>query len=142
MCRTYVEQKTCRNNVVIREESIEEYLLSYLEPKIDQYNIATKEKETKRVKKIDRIAIEEKIKRNNNLYINGLISLEECKEKVSALREQLEQPEEPEHKPITLPKGWKVMYAGLDREKKRAFWRTLIKEIWLNENREVERVIF
>lgn len=142
MCRTYREQKTCCNNTRIREEYIEEYLLEYIEPEIDRYNIATKEKAIRQGKKIDRSAIEEKIKRTNDLYINGLISLEECKGKVSALREQLEQPEEPEAKPITLPEGWKVMYAGLDREKKRAFWRSLTKEIWLNENREVERIIF
>ena len=34
------------------------------------------------------------------------------------------------------------MYAGLDREKKRSFWHSLISEIWINENREVERIIF
>ena len=142
MCRTYVAQKTCKNNARIREEAIETYLLSYLEPEIDRYNIATKEKSARQRKKIDRGAIEEKIKRANDLYINGLISLEECKEKVSALREQLEQPDEPDPKPITLPEGWKVIYADLDRQKKQAFWRSLIKEIWLNENREVERIIF
>ena len=141
MCRTYTEKEECINQKRIREEDIEEYLLAYLEPEIERYNIATKEKAAK-VKKIDRSAIEDKIKRTNDLYINGLISLEDCKAKVAALREQLEQPEEPEQRPITLPDNWKEMYTGLDREKKRAFWRSIIKEIWLNENREVERIIF
>lgn len=140
-CRNYVEKKDCINNKRISEESIEKYLLAYLEPEIERYNIATKEKAA-RAKKIDRSAIEDKIKRTNDLYINGLISLDDCKAKVSALREQLEQPEEPEQRPITLPNNWKEMYAELDREKKRSFWRSIIKEIWLNENREVERIIF
>ena len=140
-CRTHIEKKTCLNDVGMNEKKVEEYLLTYLEPEIERYNIATKEKAAK-VKKIDRSAIEDKIKRTNDLYINGLISLEDCKAKVAALREQLEQPEEPEQRPITLPDNWKEMYTGLDREKKRAFWRSIIKEIWLNENREVERIIF
>lgn len=140
-CRTHIEKKTCLNDVGMNEKKIEEYLLTYLEPEIERYNISTREKAV-RAKKIDRSAIEDKIKRANDLYINGLISIEDCKEKVSALRAQLEEPEQPQPKEIVLPKNWKEMYAGLDREKKRAFWRSLISEIWINENREVERIIF
>lgn len=140
-CRTYAEQKTCSNNRWIREGDIEQYLLDYLEPEIERYNISTRERAAK-AKKVDRSAIEDKIKRTNDLYINGLISIEDCKEKVSALRAQLEEPDQPQPKEITLPKNWKEMYAGLDREKKRSFWHSLISEICINENREVERIIF
>ena len=41
-----------------------------------------------------------------------------------------------------LNSGWKEKYAALDREHKRSFWRGIISEVRLTENKQIKEVIF
>lgn len=75
------------------------------------------------------------------LYYDGLLTREEYKEKKDAVQYELSLIREPEEvKEITLPDDWEATYRSLDRERKRLFWRRILKHIVLYKNRTAEMV--
>lgn len=93
-------------------------------------------------------ALRAKIKKVNHLYINEMISFEECKAEnetytaqIEALeRESAQQQKVPDFTAAEelLTAGWEEMYQGLSPEKKQEFWRILIKEIRIYPGRHIE----
>lgn len=95
-------------------------------------------------KKSNKAEIENKIKKLNDLYINDFITLEEYKEKHSFYKSKIIEDE------ISTPKinietyrkllniDFNETYMKLDKIDKRAFWRSFIKKIKINNDCNVE----
>ena len=93
-------------------------------------------------------ALRAKIKKVNRLYVNEMISFEECKAEnetytaqIHALeRESAQQKSAPDFTAAEelLATGWEEMYYSLSPEKKQEFWRILIKEIRIYPDRHIE----
>lgn len=124
----------CTNNISIREEEIEQYLLENVEEEMKKY-IVTAETEAKQKKiKSNRKQIEKKMQRLNDLYINDFINMEKYKAEYAALEAQIiDEPEETK-KDLSVYKDllnsdFKTIYKTLSEIEKRALWRTIIQKI-------------
>ncbi len=127
----------CPNGRPVREQHIEEYLLEHIEEELSTYQA---EYDAQKKVEVDMGArkktIEKKLSRLKELYINELIDINEYKKDRAALEEQLEAissstPSSPSHTDLSLAlsKDFKTVYAGMNNEEKRLFWRSIIKEI-------------
>lgn len=150
-CRAHhIEKSGCTNKVCITEKKIEEYILDMVEAKMNDYmvmlekaNQSGKEKSHKS----EIASIRAKISRVKDLYINDLITLEECKSQNDALNQQLEELMEKEKTPKVvdlaklqsmLKSGWKNDYSDISAREKQEFWRILIKQITIYPDRTID----
>ncbi len=146
----YMRISGCTNNTNMLERKIETYLLDSIDEKMRQIKLAAEniyplEKEQSHKTEIS--SLKAKCERLKNLYIDGLISREECNEKCEECSERIEflqsaikKSAKPDFSKVDtiLSKGWKDVYLNLSKEEKRDFWRILIKEIRLYQDRHIE----
>lgn len=146
----YMRISGCTNNTNMLERKIETYLLDSIDEKMRQIKIAAEnihplKKEQSYKSEIN--SLKAKCERMKNLYIDGLVSREECNEKCSEYNQKIEsiqnmikKSDKPDFSKIDeiLTKGWKDVYLGISKEQKRDFWRILIKEIRLYKDRHIE----
>lgn len=149
-CRAHhIEKSGCINGVCITEKKIERYLLDMVEAELADYILMSQkmnEAAKDRNYKSEIASVRAKIAKVKDLYINDIITLEECKEQNTALNKQLDELLEKEKPPkvIDLTKiqeilksGWKSDYSGLSASEKREFWRILISQIIIYPDRKI-----
>lgn len=146
----YMKVSKCGNRVNLGEKKIEAFLLETIKGKMDQLKLEFLERgavEKDRDYNAEISALRAKMRKVNHLYINELISFEECRaenETFSAQIKALEQEAAQRKKPDfataeeLLSSGWEEMYQGLSLEEKQEFWRILIKEIRIYPDRHIE----
>lgn len=149
-CRQGHRLRGCTCTRGIREELIEQYLLDNLreeiktqitEYAISQKNVQNPDGEKRKLK--------DKLKKLKDLYLNDLIDLSEYRkdyESYQAELKKLDSVKRPEMNTRRLQRllneDFVSAYETLDREHKRAFWRSIIKEIYINDKREIVRIVF
>lgn len=140
-------QKNCNNKNHIRESAIEEYLLNNVEDLLKDYVIQfeAKEKEAAIVKG-NREKIKAKIDRLTDLFINGMIDMDELKKRKAELESQIVDDKIPKKKDLTkvnelLNSGFKNIYYDLSADERKSLWRSVIKEIHIC-GKEIKSVIF
>lgn len=158
-CQNWCYKKECTYSKIANESTIESYLLEHIEEAKELYvnpdseavrinNITAKENVQK--KKPDRQKLVSELDRLNNMYQKGRISEEkydsEYERITNALKELSEEPKQLPKRSYDeleaiLCSGWQEMYIKLTRENKQAFWRSLIKEIHLNEDNSFVKTI-
>lgn len=146
-CNTYRVERTCPNNQTISEGKIEKALLEnlgrYMHDEIVRVD-AVKDNNEKKAKKPDTAAIKDEMSRLNTMFRKRRISEEEYDKEYIALERKLamieEEPLEEERNVEGLRQLLSTDYIGLynqlDRFHKQAFWRKLIKEFKLGEDRK------
>lgn len=143
-CNRAFQDAACDNRHSIAEKKIEKYLLENLESEMNKkHELYMKEK--KKIKKAsnDKKKIEEKINRTKELYIEGMISKDDLKAKISRFEHDLDMINKLHEEPKNKREIKKIMsnmeiYNALDREHKQMFWANIIKEIsWDGINFEV-----
>lgn len=146
----YIKRTDCRNKTNISESIIEDYLMSRIEQKMEEYKIEVvrlEEEQGKKDYKSAIAALKARSKRLTDLYLNDLISIEDCKSgcseiegKIKELEEEAEQREAPDLSVIeeVFKEGWKEDYYSLPREDKREFWMMLIDKILVFPDRHIE----
>lgn len=133
--RQYTYYK-CKNRVYgcetkqISQESLEKYLLDNIEPTLSLYKIALKRKPV--TSKKNKAALENKLPKLRELYIDGDISKEEYTARKAEIEKAIAEIVEPKEPP-TLPEGWREIYDQSDNEAKRAAWRSIIKAIRIDK---------
>lgn len=145
-CNHSVNLCTCSHRKTINEKKIESWLLENIETEINNYMIEYRMQMEKQKKpSIDRAKIKKKLSKLKDLYINDLISLEEYKADYDLYTSQLAENPHPNIPSINLQalnqflrSDFKTVYDELDRTKKRAFWRNIIKEIWIDSNNSIK----
>ena len=147
-CASRVRDRNCDNTVNFSEKRLEEYLINNIQELSRKYIIKVQlEEEKKKIVKSNRKQIEAKMKKLNDLYINDFITLEQYKEDFAKLQAQIVDPEELPKKDLSklfklLEEGnFKEKYEMFSDIKKRAFWRSILKEIRVF-GRTVESVEF
>ena len=109
-------------------------------------------KEADHVKEYDTEALQQELNRLNYSWQKGRIkSVEEYDKRYDELMAQIDAAqaeisalhEEPDYEKIQqiLSGDWKDIYASLDAEHKRAFWRSFVEEIEIEWTKESKRVI-
>ena len=129
------------------ESVIERFLLENVRREAEKY---ITEYETKEKPVIDRkkkqAAIERKIERLKELYVNEVITLDELKKDREKLLQQLteipdEQPKDLSNLKSFLNSDFEEMYQTFDKKERRRFWRSVIKEIRVDKEKNLQ-IIF
>ena len=146
-CSNHFSHKKCGNWGSTNEVYIENYLLENVNRLLSDYVLSVEKLEQKpRNVKSNKKAIEKKLLKLNDLYVNDFITMDEYKEKYASLQSQIiDEPEETK-KDLTAVKtflegNFKDIYQTLNIEEKRALWRSVIKEIKVR-NKEIVDVVF
>lgn len=146
----YIKRSGCENNANISERKIERYLLDTITAKMTAYKLEAEKLAAEREKKDYKAIIDglkAKKKRMTSLYLNDLISMDECKAGCAEYDQKIEELER-EAKNMEVPNfdsadeilkgGWMEDYKELSKEDRREFWRMLIKEIRIFRDRHIE----
>lgn len=153
-CRTYTERKTCPHKKHIKEETVEEWLFSFLGSELEKQRLELEVKEAQRKQaaaSLDRASIRRKLSRLKELYVNEMIDLEEYRRDYELYTAQLAErtaPAAEEERPnfeaveAILANGFRKIYDGLEREEKRTLWRSVIKEIRVDKERQITGIAF
>lgn len=135
----YKAVRSCDNQKVIFERTLEREMLSRIDQDLKGV-IDAEVKERKQDPKRKIKALERKIDRLKELYINDLISLDEYKTD----RERYEQditalsaPYSPKRNVLRgfIGKDVETLYKGFTAEEKRLFWRSIVKNIRMDKDR-------
>lgn len=146
----YGSKERCGNNVNLSEQKIEAHMIETVRDKLNQRKV-----EVERVYALNKgrdyngeiAALQAKIGKLKDLYLNDLITLDECKrdqEGYTARIEDLEKDASAQEKPNfaeaerLLAEGWEVAYRTLKKEQKQEFWRILIREIRIYPDKHIE----
>lgn len=149
-CQNWCYKRTCTYSKTANEATIEKYLLNHIEEAAEKQKLdeeirinSIQEKEAVEKKKPDKGKLSAELDRLNNMYQKGRINEEHYDREYTRITHELkllsETPKQPpkrsyEDISAILCAGWQDMYNRLDREHRRAFWHSLIKQIHLNED--------
>jgi len=145
----YQKVSGCVNKVNMGEKKVEAFLVGSIREKmeIQKAKLAAEPVQKPRDYKGEIAALRTKIDRLKDLYVNDLITLEQCKkdqqtylDKINMLEQESKDKEAPDFMEIEkiLSAGWETIYNGLKNEQKQEFWRILIKEIRVYPDRHME----
>ena len=155
-CNKYRQGRTCTNNAAISEAKIERQFLENLDTYIKNEIAKVESVEEIVTPKNDnskRIAqIKKEMDRLNMMFRKGRIEEEEYDKEYFVLEKELKKidtEEKPVERNLDALKGmletdYKALYAELDDKHKKAFWRKLVKEFSMNEDRIIdpESIVF
>ena len=153
-CPQHYSRRTCDHKKQIRETTIEEWLFTFLGDELKKQRLEWDIKEARRrqtAAAIDRAAIRRKLSRLKELYVNEMIDLEEYRRDYELYTAQLAErtaPSAEEERPnfeaveAILASGFRKIYDGLEREEKRTLWRSVIKEIRVDKERQITGISF
>lgn len=146
--------RKCNNSIAINEIYIEDYLLSCIKIKIEEY-IINYEMQQKQAKQDDTIKSsikkeKNKIKKLRELYINDLIEQDEYKKEYLLYKENLEKLESQlfissntKSKDLSNLKSilnldLENIYENLSKEQRRQFWQSIIKNLTIDKDKNIE----
>ena len=149
-CSKRYNRHSCTNSANVKEEVIENYLLNNVKRaaknEIVKYDISKKQN---RKPQQDRQKLKNKMRKLKDLYVNDLIDLNDYRRDYENYQYELEKLESVKAPEVNIERLQRLFdsdlvsaYDGLDREHKRSFWRSIIKEIYINEQKEIVRIIF
>lgn len=143
-CNYNYYRKLCDNNRCISEKKLERKVIEQFKLQLHDYIVDLEFKKKNKPRKSNKVEIENKIKKLNDLYINDFITLEEYKEKHEFYKskiiedENLKEEFDIEAYKKMLNIDFEEKYINLDREGKRAFWRSFIEEIKIDHEGNVK----
>lgn len=147
-CRYGAKHVSCDNCKIAFESVLERYLLEHVRPCLEQY-LADYVQCTEPARRSlnQRSKIEKKIEKLKTLYINDLITLDEYKADRARYLEDLEKiSDDPAPKDLSglkkiLEMNFEDIYPSLSIIERRELWRSIIKEIRVDRNKNYE-IIF
>lgn len=146
-CRYGAKHVSCDNVKVVKEAVVERYLLSRVRADLERY-LADCEQCAAPIRRAgnQRAALEKKIDKLKTLYLNDLITLDEYKADRGRYLEEIEKlSEAPAPKDLSgirelLNMNFEEIYPTLSVEERRELWRSIIKEIRVDRNKQYEIV--
>lgn len=146
-CNSVVRRVKCPKRMTISEKIIEQYLLEHINEKIKEYiiKVELEEKKNENKKKISITPIQNEIDRLNIQFRKGRIEEDEYdaeydrlfKKLIEAQNQNKQEKRNLEPLKKLLNSDLLSIYNILDREHKRSFWKTIIEEIILQEDRSI-----
>jgi DNA integrity scanning protein DisA with diadenylate cyclase activity len=142
----YAPPYLCGNKSVMSELALEKYLLDNVKSELSNYIFKCKEESAPaRNAKTQISALENKINRLKELFINGFISMDEYREDREKYEKEIEKlsdtslPEPIDTSALEkiLAKDFTNYYWNMSPEEKRYFWRSFVKEIRISEDKHI-----
>ena len=152
-CNQHFQRGRCVHKAETREEVVEEWLFENLGRVFQDWRTEWEVKEARRKQSaatIDRAAVRRKLARLKDLYLNEIIDLDDYRrdyESLSALLEEVLAPR-PSSRPnfeaveAFLAQDFRQMHDALARDEKRTLWRSIIKEIRINNDQQITGLVF
>jgi DNA invertase Pin-like site-specific DNA recombinase len=156
-CNNYRRDKICTNRMSLGEKTVEKQLLENLAQYVENEVIKITEIQEKESPKVDNTkkieAIKKEMERLNKMFRKGRIEEDEYDDEYDVLAKKLKKleaaAEESKEKDLTAVKAliesdYRTIYEALDRPHRKAFWRNIIKELSVDENRKIipESIVF
>lgn len=155
-CNQHFQRGRCAHNHSAREDRIESYLLENIAIEYEKrYKEIEKEmlEEKKRTSnsRHEKAALKNKLSKLKELYVNDLIDIEEYKKDYEIYSAALKNIQEPEVKKtyFDIEKNKKLLsgdfvnlYKEMGRDKKRTFWRSILREVKVDNNNKVTEISF
>lgn len=136
-CNQHYELKRCTHCGYYNEVKLESYITQHLNEVVAGYT-AEYESEKKKTPQIDRAAIQRKLDRLKDLYVDGDIDKEKYKEERDKLTPLLEVKPTVVQKPtVVIGDDFLQHYAALSRQQKQEFWRNIIDRIVIDKSKQV-----
>lgn len=153
-CNVANTSRQCPFKTVAFEKRMETELLNAIEGIVEnkRMTVLDSRKKNERVGQYDIEALQQELNRLNYSWQKGRIkSVEEYDKQYDMLMAQIDAAnneitalsEEPDYEKIkqTISGDWKTLYAELDAEHKRAFWRSFVESIEIEWTKDTKRVI-
>ena len=152
-CNRAMIDKICNNRRKLSQNLVEKYLLNNLEQEFQDYQarllkIEAMKKKASKAKTPDKLKKE--LDRLNLLFQKGRIEWDYYNKEYNKIEKELrklssvqsENKRDFTYLENLLKTNFKDMYASLSPENRRAFWRSIIKQIYLNEDCTVKYIDF
>lgn len=153
-CNQHFQRGRCSHNHSAREDRVEAWLFEHLSDEIEKYEVSWDVQATGRKKTasgVERATLKRKLTKLKELYVNDLIDMEEYKkdyETYSAALLKLDEAQV-EEKKVDLSgvrqivsKGFREIYDTLTREEKRTLWKSVLKEIRIDNDQNITGISF
>jgi len=149
-CRQGVNLHRCPNRKIAYESTLESMMLDRVRPELEKY-IAEYEVANMPAVRTDakRRGIESKLQKLKDLYLNDLLTMDEYKLDREKLLLQLEKLDAEDSRPVKdlnylrnfLKTNFESMYHSFSVPERRELWRSIIKEIRIDHEKNI-RIIF
>ena len=153
-CNQHFQRGRCSHNHSAREDRVEAWLFEHLSDEIEKYEVSWDVQTAGRKKTaagVKRATLKRKLTKLKELYVNDLIDMEEYKkdyETYSAALLKLDEAQV-EEKKVDLSgvrqivsKGFREIYDTLTREEKRTLWKSVLKEIRIDNDQNITGISF
>ena len=153
-CNQHFQRGRCNHNHSAREDRVETWLFEHLSDEIEKYEVSWDVQAAGRKKTaagVERATLKRKLTKLKELYVNDLIDMEEYKkdyETYSAALLKLDEAQI-EEKKVDLSgvrqivsKGFLEIYGTLTREEKRTLWKSVLKEIRIDNDQNITGISF
>lgn len=153
-CNQHFQRGRCNHNHSAREDRVEAWLFEHLSDEIEKYEVSWDVQASGRKKTaagVERATLKRKLTKLKELYVNDLIDMEEYKkdyETYSAALLKLDEAQV-EEKKVDLSgvrqivsKGFREIYDTLTREEKRTLWKSVLKEIRIDNDQNITGISF
>lgn len=152
-CNQHFQRGRCNHNHSIREDMAEEWLFEHLREELDRCKLEWNVQAAERQRKLgsnEKAALKNKLTKLKELYVNDLIDIEEYKKDYEIYNAALRQiPDPVQETPPDfaaverlLQSDFKSIYDTLTREEKRTLWRSVIKEIRVDNENNITGISF
>lgn len=152
-CNQHFKRARCSHNRSIREEAVEAWLFSHLSEELERHKLEWEVRSAEKKRSVDskdKARLRRKLTKLKELYVNELIDIEEYKKDYEIYTAALNQiPDAGQYPPPNfeaveqlLRSDFKTLYDTLSREEKRTLWRSVIKEIRIDNDRNITGIIF
>ena len=149
-CRQGISLHRCPNHKIMIESTLEKILLARIRPELEDY-VANYEVANRPAMRTDAKLrnIENKLQKLKELYLNDLITMDEFKVDREKLMMQLDNIKAEDSRPVKdlsylkkfLDMDFENIYSSLSVPEKRELWRSVIREIRVDQDKNV-RIIF
>lgn len=152
-CNQHLQRGRCTHNHSVREDRVEQWLFDHLGEELErcklEWEVQTAEKK-RSVTSRDKAALKRKLTKLKELYVNELIDIDDYKKDYEIYTAALNQiPDTTQEAPPDfaaveklLQKDFRKIYDTLTREEKRTLWRSVIKEIRIDNDQNITGVVF
>lgn len=152
-CNQHFQRGRCIHKKEIREDVVEKWIFEHLQKELDRCKLEWEVRAAERQRKLgtnEKAAIKNKLTKLKELYVNDLIDIEEYKrdyEIYNAALQQITDPVQetpPDFAAVErlLQSDFKSIYETLTREEKRTLWRSVIKEIRVDNENNITGISF
>lgn len=138
-CTRYIRHDGCSKELraYVNENKLEAWLLEHLDALLRQQVELVRVSESKGGQRPKKEALEQKLERIKNLYIDGDISRDEytaMRDDITAQIQAIPAAHSVDALETLLPSSWRDEYAELSRGGKRAFWCNTVRQIIISRD--------